>query len=222
MRIIITFFATAMSDHKIYKTEQESFWAGEFGADYIQRNDDAKIIAANLAMFADVISRTRGIDSIIEFGANVGMNLQALRQLLPGASLAAIEINPKAAEHLRSLGYIDVRHQSILEYEPKDQHDLAFIKGVLIHINPEELPTAYDRIYASSKRYVCVAEYYNPTPVSLPYRGHAERLFKRDFAGEMLDRFTDLRLIGYGVTYRRDPNFEHDDINWFLMEKCSN
>ncbi len=208
-----------MTDKKQFKTEQKAFWAGEFGAEYINRNDDKEIIAANLAMFSDVIGRTRGIASIIEFGANVGMNLQALRQLLPKASLAAVEINPLAADKLKALGYIDVRHQSILEYDPKDKHDLAFIKGVLIHINPDELPTAYDRIYASSKRYICVAEYYNPTPVSLPYRGHAERLFKRDFAGEMLDKFPDLRLIGYGVTYRRDPNFAHDDINWFLMEK---
>jgi spore coat polysaccharide biosynthesis protein SpsF len=44
-------------------------------------------------------------------------------------------------------------------------------------------------------------------------------LFKRDFAGEMLEQFADLRLIDYGFAYRRDPAFPQDDITWFLMEK---
>ena len=38
----------------------------------------------------------------------------------------------------------------------------------------------------------------------MPYRGHTARLFKRDFAGEMLDRFSDLRLVDYGFRYHRD------------------
>ena len=64
-----------------------------------------------------------------------------------------------------------------------------------------------------------VAEYYNRSPVAIPYRGHEDRLFKRDFAGEMLDRFSDLTLIDYGFAYHRDPAFPQDDISWFLMEK---
>jgi hypothetical protein len=58
-------------------------------------------------------------------------------------------------------------------------------------------------------------------PVSVNYRGNTDRLFKRDFAGEMLDRFKDLRLLDYGFSYHRDNNFPQDDINWFLLEKVS-
>jgi spore coat polysaccharide biosynthesis protein SpsF len=90
---------------------------------------------------------------------------------------------------------------------------------VLIHINPDSLPGVYDRLYRSSKRYICVAEYYNPSPVQVLYRGFTEKLFKRDFAGEMLDRFPDLRLVDYAFAYHRDPNFGQDDITWFLLEK---
>ena len=46
-----------------------------------------------------------------------------------------------------------------------------------------------------------------------------ERLYKRDFAGELLDRYPDLRLADYGFAYRRDPKFPQDDINWFLLAK---
>jgi spore coat polysaccharide biosynthesis protein SpsF len=57
--------------------------------------------------------------------------------------------------------------------------------------------------------------------VSIPYRGHEDRLFKRDFAGELLSRFGDLRLIDYGFVYHRDPKFPQDDITWFLLEKAA-
>ena len=53
----------------------------------------------------------------------------------------------------------------------------------------------------------------------LNYRGHKDRLFKRDFAGEMLEKFPDLKLVDYGFSYRKDPAFPQDDITWFLLKK---
>ena len=76
-------------------------------------------------------------------------------------------------------------------------------------------------MFQSSHRYICIAEYYNPTPVEVPYRGHQNKMFKRDFAGEMLDKFQDLRLLDYGFVYHRDTQFPQDDVNWFLLEKIS-
>jgi len=73
--------------------------------------------------------------------------------------------------------------------------------------------------HRACNRYICLAEYYNPTPMEVPYRGHSGRLYKRDFAGEMLERFPDLSLVDYGFVYHRDPNFPLDDITWFLLEK---
>ncbi len=202
-----------------FRTEQEAFWASGFGDAYIDRNLGAEYVAANLALFARILARTDGVGSVLELGANVGLNLRALRQMLPAAELAGVEINPRAAERLRGLGYVEVAEGSLLEHRQSRKYDLAFTKGVLIHIAPEALPQAYDALYAASRRYVLVAEYYNPTPVSVPYRGHAERLFKRDFAGELLDRYADLRLVDYGFVWRRDPVFPDDDLTWFLLEK---
>jgi hypothetical protein len=64
-----------------------------------------------------------------------------------------------------------------------------------------------------------LCEYYNPAPTTVSYRGHNERLFKRDFAGEIMDRHPEMQLVDYGFAYHRDPNFPQDDITWFLMEK---
>lgn len=204
-----------------FKTEQEKFWAGSFGDEYIGRNQGSEAHASNLAFLSRILSRAQSIGSAIEFGANIGLNLLALRALLPGIELAAIEINRKAVAELEKLGGVKVYPQSILDFQPDSPRDLALIKGVLIHIDPNSLTMVYDRLYHSSKRYICVAEYYNPSPVEVPYRGNKEKLFKRDFAGEMLDRFPDLRLVDYGFAYHRDVNFPQDDLTWFLLEKKS-
>lgn len=203
-----------------YKTEQEAFWAGAFGTEYIGRNIGSELLAANLAFFAKALARARGLGSCIEFGANVGMNLRALKLLYPHQEQHAIEINPDAARELQTLLPAENVHQaSILDFAAERTWDLALIKGVLIHINPEWLPQVYDALYRAAGRYLLVCEYYNPSPVAIPYRGHNDRLFKRDFCGEILDRHPDLTLIDYGFAYRRDPNFPQDDITWFLMEK---
>lgn len=64
-----------------------------------------------------------------------------------------------------------------------------------------------------------MAEYYFPSPVAIPDRGHADRLFKRDFAGELMKRHTDVRLLDYGFVYHADANHPQDDLTWFLLEK---
>lgn len=204
-----------------YKTEQEHFWAGEFGDAYTQRNSGEAVVVSNIALFAKILARTHAVGSLIEFGANRGLNLAAIKKLLPGVEMSAIEINATAVEELSQLDGVKVYPESILDFVPDYQRDLALIKGVLIHLDPAELVGVYDKLYQSARRYICLVEYYNPTPVEIPYRGHQGKLFKRDFAGEMLDRFPDLRLADYGFVYHRDANFPQDDATWFLLEKLA-
>lgn len=203
-----------------FRSEQEAFWAGQFGQEYIGRNDSPGLLASNLNFFSKSLRCAGKLASCTEFGANIGMNLKALQILYPGIALRGVEINPEAAQRLSELiGKDRVFCSSILDYQPNATADLCLIKGVLIHISPDLLPEVYDKLFAACGRYLLVAEYYNPTPVAIPYRGHADRLFKRDFAGELLDRFRGLQLRDYGFVYRRDPAFPQDDLNWFLLEK---
>jgi spore coat polysaccharide biosynthesis protein SpsF len=148
------------------------------------------------------------------------MNLKAMKLLYPAVELHGIEINTGASNELaRVIPAGNVVNSSILDFAPLQTWDLVLIKGVLIHINPASLLSVYDKLVASCARYLLVAEYYNPTPVAIPYRGHNDRLFKRDFAGEILERHSQMRLLDYGFAYRRDPCFPQDDITWFLMER---
>ena len=205
-----------------YATPQEAFWAGPFGTEYIGRNDSEEVLASNLNLFTKALKQAGKISSCLEFGANIGMNLKALQLLYPGIELRGAEINPDAAKLLGDLiCENNVYKGSIFDYPITEQVDLSLIKGVLIHISPEMLSAVYEKLYQASSRYVLVCEYYNPSPVTIPYRGHADRLFKRDFAGEMLDKYSDLILVDYGFAYRRDPAFPQDDITWFLMAKRS-
>jgi len=204
-----------------YNTDQEEFWAGGFGDDYASRNMGEEFLANQVAYFANIISKTSEITSIIEYGANIGENLRALSTLLPKAKQAAVEINKTACDEIKkwSKSKIEVFNQSILEFSPKKKYDLAFVKGVLIHINPEKLDQVYDILYQSSKKYICIGEYYNPSPVGIDYRGHKNRLFKRDFCGEIMKKYKDLKLTDYGFCYHNDPIFPQDDITWFLLQK---
>jgi pseudaminic acid biosynthesis-associated methylase len=205
---------------KNFQTEQESFWAGEFGTDYIERNKSQQLLASNLHFFSKALKATGQLNSCIEFGANIGMNLKALQLLYPEIQLNGIEINTDAAKVLASLiGDDNVINDSIFNFVNDSQVDLSLIKGVLIHINPDMLPIVYQKLYDASFKYILIAEYYNPSPVTISYRGHNERLFKRDFAGEFLSMFPNTELIDYGFSYRKDPAFPQDDITWFLIKK---
>ena len=205
-----------------YQTPQEKFWAGDFGAGYIGRNAGERLRAANLALFAKILQRAPNVGRVLEIGANIGMNLGALHALLPTAALSAVEINAEAATELRRLGYVDVFHGSVAEFQPGERRwDLVFTKGVLIHLHPDLLGLVYDTMANAASRYVMFCEYYNPAPVSVTYRGHEDRLFKRDFAGEFLDRRPEFHLVDYGFFYRRDPVFPQDDCTWFLLARKS-
>lgn len=207
-------------DIKNFSTEQEKFWAGEFGSEYITRNQGDQLLAANLNFFVKALKHAGQVQSCHEFGANIGMNLRALKLLYPDANLSAVEINPEASKILAEfVGEQNVYEGSIFDYPISNQFDLSLIKGVLIHINPDMLDIVYQKLYEASKRYILVCEYYNPSPVAISYRGHSDRLFKRDFAGELMDKYADLVLVDYGFSYKRDPAFPQDDITWFLMEK---
>ena len=198
-----------------YKTEQEKFWATDFGNDYPSRNEGEKLISSNIALFAKIFQSCPNVHSVAELGCNIGLNLIALNRLNKNINLRGYEINEKAAISARE----EIINTTVVE--PLDigkKFDLTFTKGVLIHINPDMLPAVYQNLYDLSTRYIMVCEYYNPSPVSVEYRGNKERLFKRDFAGELMQKYR-LKLINYGFNYQHDPYLTNDDSTWFLLKK---
>ena len=146
--------------------------------------------------------------------------MTAIRTLVPDVKLGAVEINHKAVDILKQREpNVKIYEDSLLNVDIEEQYDMVLIKGVLIHINPENLKTVYEKMYKLSKKYIVVVEYYSPIPISVNYRKNEDVLFKRDFAGELMDLYTDLKLVDYGFVYHRDSVFPADDLNWFLLSK---
>jgi len=201
-----------------FKTEQEKFWAGEFGNQYIGRNKSEQLFHSKVAMWARMLRSANGVGSIRELGCNIGLNLLALKRLRPEIELSGYEINETAAKAAADLGVARIVNGTILDKIEDSKVDLTFTAGVLIHIHPDHLKSVYENLVNGSNRYVLVAEYYNPSPVTITYRGHSDRLFKRDFAGDLIDSY-GLKLVDYGFVYKRDNWAPQDDITWFLLEK---
>jgi len=215
-------------------SEQECFWAGEFGNDYTARNCGDKIVENNIDFFSNALTKCGEIKSILEIGCNNGMNLMALEYIMPFATKTGIDVNAQALYDLsnnfeiRELDQPKTYKEGILGFSPKkvnddcsveqETYELVVTKGLLIHCSPDHMCEIYEKLYTLTSRYILIAEYYNPTPVSIPYRGYGNKLFKRDFAGEMLAKYSDLKLIDYGFVYHLDK-YPQDDVTWFLLGK---
>ena len=200
------------------KTEQELFWKGEFGEDYIKRNNSDDLLKSKINLWSRMIKSIPDIYSALELGCNIGLNLKALNSLNSNIELKGIEINEKAANEAKKLKIAKINQGTIIDSIDGEKFDLTFTVGVLIHINPGFLKKVYDNLYNNSNKYILINEYFNPTPVSIPYRGHENKLFKRDFAGELIDSY-NLKLVDYGFAYSRDDLYPQDDMTWFLLEK---
>ena len=204
------------------ETKQELFWEGKFGNEYISRNQSANIDAANIQLFSEIFGKLLfKPKSFIELGANIGNNLKAIKTICPNCKTIGVEINSTAAKILEESDFCDLTINETLFDIDSSQYisDISMTKGVLIHIDPKLLDKAYDILYKSSKKYILLVEYFNPTPVEIIYRGHEKKLFKRDFARDLMKRYDNLNLIDYGFKYNGDNLFPQDDLTWFLLSK---
>lgn len=195
-------------------------WEGEEGDHYRDRQDSIRLLDAYIAMWRTIISRMdQPPRSVIEMGANTGINLDAIRIVSPNTEdTYGLEPNARAGAVMLAKGH-KVIQDPVQAFKPLGKWDLAFTRGVLIHVEPSALKEAYRVLHDSASKYIVLAEYYNPTPVDVPYRGRAGLLWKRDFAGEMLDAYPDLFLVDYGFIYHRDAINAQDDVTWFLLRK---
>lgn len=204
-------------------THQEKFWKSAFGSEYIGRHSKSKWVKNNVFFFKKCFKKIKSnkIKTILEFGSNIGLNLIALNKLLNLKKIKAIEINNVAYKSLQKLRFVEAENASVLDYKTIEKYDLVLSKGFLIHINPSKLKIIYKNLFNSCKSngYILLAEYYNPTPVNVDYRGNKNVLFKRDFAEEILKIYKKrVKLIDYGFVYHKDK-YPQGDITWFLLQK---
>ena len=204
------------------RNEQEKFWATKYSEEYILKNSnfDHDLLIKG---WKEILKNISTPSNILEFGANIGRNIEALNHIYPEATKTAIEISEDASKILRDkFKELNVINSSILESEiTNDSFDLSFTMGVLIHIHPNDLKQNLEKVILSSNRYIVIGEYFNRTPVSLTYQGEEEKLFKSDFGKFILKNFSDkIELKDYGFLWGHlydEGGF--DDITWWVFER---
>ena len=205
----------------IKRLVSEQLWEGEYGNNYTDRSRlGKKEVTSRRGNLEKCLLKADKISSSLEIGSNIGYNEIALRELFPEIEMEVIEVNKHAADECKKIPKVKVNNCSLFDYELSRQFDLSLVHGILIYIEDEELHKAYELLYKSSKRYILIIEYYNPTPLCVNNNNPERATFvKRDFAGEMMDLYKDLQLLDYGFIYHRDGYYPMDDFNWFLLEK---
>lgn len=205
----------------LYMNEQEEFWINSIARDYMLANSSFNVPLA-IEAWHKMLSKidVSSLNSFLECGCNIGRNLKSLKSLAPNATAAVIEINGEALDIAMKNNVVsEAFHGSIKDADLNHEFNLVFTSGVLIHINPQDLPVTMQKIYDLSDRYILIAEYFNRTPVSIEYRGQSDKLFKRDFGKEFLENF-NLKLLDYGFLWGHifdEAGF--DDITYWLFEK---
>ena len=206
--------------------KQLNAWSNEFGRDYVSRNQaTTNAIEQRKNAFKSIfdhITDTEAPASILEAGSNIGINIHALAEIT-NATLHAVEPNREALDTLISSNVIPAKRavQGSLQFLPFDNSsiELVFTSGVLIHIPDEALDQAISEILRVSSRYILTLEYFSPEPMSIPYRGHNDFLFKRDYGELFLDASPDLEYVADGFFWKRVTGL--DNLNWWLFRKPS-
>ncbi|MYE24189.1 MAG: methyltransferase domain-containing protein [Gammaproteobacteria bacterium] len=198
-------------------------WKGDFGNAYTGRNAaDEASIERRVRMWRRVLRPLEAAPpaSCLEVGANVGINLRALKTL-HALDMYALEPNAKARDILvrdrvvprnrvldGTADRIDLADESV---------DLVFTSGVLIHVPPGQLAAACGEMHRVARRYLLMIEYFASEPEEKTYRGEEGLLFKCDFGAFCLDLFPDLSPVDYGFFWK--PATGLDNLTWWLFAK---
>lgn len=194
--------------------EQLKEWQSDFGMEYTGRNKISPESRVNAFGF---MLKDLNINRVLEVGCNVGHNLLAISSI---ADFQLIGLEPSKYAVLQgrlSSNVISILEGNIFDIPFKDNYfDLVFTSGVLIHISLTDLPKAIDELYRVSSKYVLVIEYFAEEETVIPYRGHKNLLWKRDFKKHFTERYPNLKLLKSGYWDKEDG---FDRTHWWLFEK---
>lgn len=188
------------------ETNQMKFWSGDFGKEYTDRNPN------DITQMEDLYVKSFGVNreqmnteflknipkdaKILEVGCNVGAQLQIL-QKMGFTNLYGIEIQWYAVEKAKSITKnINILQGSGFDIPFKDNYfDVVYTSGVLIHINPSDLPVIMKEISRCSKSYIWGFEYFSEKVEDVNYRGNSGFLWKADYAQLYLNTINSISVI---------------------------
>ena len=214
-----------MQDNFSLNEHQRNTWKGEFGDLYVERNKTVEqvntafdelmgiTLETLLSTFFNDLSRHF---HILEIGCNIGLNLSILKNM-GFENLYGVEINEKAINIAKQQNPdITFFHSSIEKFETDQKFDLVFTAGVLIHVNPESLPSINQKIYALTDKFIFGYENFSENLTRLDYRNHSNILWKQNFSELYRKTFPNLITIKEKIYPYKNDNLK--DIA-FLLKK---
>ena len=194
--------------------KQEKNWSLKFGVTYTKRNKNIK----KPYLIKLIFKKIKSINSVFEFGTNIGNNLDIIKKINRKILTYGVEINKYACQKAQKKGH-NVVNTSIFKLKnPLQKYDLTFTYGVLIHINPRNLKQIYEKLFKFSKKYILIIEYISEQPGKVIYRRKKDLLFSRDFAKEIKNKYK-LKIIDYGFMWSEDKKNTIGNHHWFLFKK---
>lgn len=214
----------SVADRQLNTAETRlKLWQGEFGSKYIERNSPDPVLQRKLCLqWAKILRAFNGapVSSVLEVGANIGLNLRALSSLTD-AKRMAVEPNVEAVRRLIADGVVtsdDARVGSgqAIPFED-DAAELVFSSGVLIHIHFDDHEAVCREMLRVSQRYILCVEYFSDQNREVEYRGYNGALFLRDYGRMWMDIEPSLTLMDYGFFYKHAGCA--DSMNYWLFSK---
>lgn len=187
---------------------QEDLWINKFGNDYIKDNSNSKYIAWKASIFRNIfLSCKISVKSLLEYGANIGLNIPAIKSYYPFIKYYAVEINKLAFNQLKKRNIYSY-HQSIFD-ELNIKCDLVLTFGLLIHIAPDDLNEAYKILYEHSNKYILMIEHFSNNIETKKYRDYDNAFFKGNFANDFIKLYPSAKIIKGGII--------KGDLSWKLI-----
>jgi len=148
-----------------FMDHHQQFWKGLKGDEYTRKNlnftntqyKEFTRLEIIRQFFTDI---NRDL-SIIELGCNRGNFIQVLLNM-GFSNITGVDINEEAIRLARKrFAKLDFIRTSIENFDYYDKYDMVVTCGVLIHINPDNIPDVINRIKDMSKKYIFGCEYYS-------------------------------------------------------------
>jgi len=199
--------------------EQQQFWKDQYAGAYIEKNSEFNT-ELGIKGWRQMLQKAGPVDSFLECGSNIGRNIGFLSAIYPEAKKNLIEISPAAYD------IVTKRYNPELSFNgpivesnfPKNNFDLVYTMGVLIHIHPDDLLANMQKMFDYSSEYILMGEYFNRTPVMIEYQGEANKLFKRDFGKLFVENFP-VSVVDHGFLWGHAYEDVFDDITYWLFKK---
>ena len=208
--------------------EQEKFWKGNFGNNYISRNkfrNQKEFDNFYIRRYGETkkninLKFLKGINKnkpILEVGCNIGNQLKIFEDI-GFKKLFGIDINIKSLKKAKKNINLNIVESSGFDIPFKDNYfNLVFTNNVLIHIHPKNLDKIFDEIYRVSNKYIFGFEYFNDKLIEIKYRNYKNKLWKGDYANILLKKYKNLRLVKEKIYENKDEKNIYDKI--YLLKK---